>query len=227
MSIADRIAAVRQQIADACERCGRDPSEVALLAVSKTHAGDKVRAAFAAGQRAFGENRVQELVPKAEQLNDLELAWHMIGSLQTNKVGQLLEVPRLELLHSLDRRKLADRLQAGLDERGRDLDVLLQVNATEEVQKHGVTPEDALALAQHIGLKCPRLRLVGLMAMGPLEGDPAPTFARVAALREELRDGSGLELPTLSLGMTGDLVEAIAAGSTMVRVGTGVFGPRE
>jgi pyridoxal phosphate enzyme (YggS family) len=150
----------------------------------------------------------------------------MIGSVQTNKVRDLLQVPGLTLLHSLDRERLADELQRGLAPGGRRLDVLLQIHATDEPTKHGCDPAAAPELLQHVLSGCPMLSVRGLMAMGPLEGDAAPTFARVAALRDELRQHSGLPLPVLSLGMSGDLAAAIAAGSTLVRIGTAVFGAR-
>jgi pyridoxal phosphate enzyme (YggS family) len=150
----------------------------------------------------------------------------VIGSLQTNKVRDLLAVPGLALVHSLDRSKLADELQRECARQGRTLDVLLQVHATDEPTKHGCAPADAQALVEHVRLHCPALTVVGLMAMGPLVGDPAPTFAVVAALRDRLRAATGLPLPILSLGMSGDLEPAVAAGSTMVRVGTAVFGAR-
>ncbi len=225
-SVAERLAAIRQRIDAACQVCGRDPAGVELLAVSKTRGADEVRAAHAVGQRAFGENRVQELGPKALELTDLEgLGWHFIGSVQTNKVRALLEVGGLVLLHSLDRPKLAEKLGEVAAETGRRLDVLLQVNATGEDQKHGVAPADAEELARRV-LRIPQLGLRGLMAMGPLEGPPEPVFATVARLREQLQDALGQVLPVLSLGMTDDLEPAVAAGSTLVRVGTGVFGLR-
>jgi pyridoxal phosphate enzyme (YggS family) len=225
--IVERLAAVREQIAAACAACGRDPAGVDLLAVSKTRPAAAVRAALGAGQRSFGENRVQDLGPKAAELADTEARFHFIGSLQTNKVRQLLQVEALDLLHSVDRPKLVRKLAEGCDELrpGRPLGVLLQIDATGEEQKHGVVPDDALALAREV-VATPQLELHGVMAMGPLEGDPAPVFQAVARLHEELRDALGLPLAVRSLGMTGDLEAAVAAGSTMVRVGTGIFGPR-
>ncbi|HLQ37583.1 MAG TPA: YggS family pyridoxal phosphate-dependent enzyme [Planctomycetota bacterium] len=225
--IAHNLAAVRARLLQLCRSNGRDPDTVALLAVSKTQPAATVRAAHAAGQRRFGENRVQELVAKASELRELaDLRWQLIGSLQTNKVKDLLAVPGLELLHSLDRAKLADELQKECARGGRSLDVLLQIDATGEASKHGVPPAAAAALLAHVRSRCPSLRVQGLMAMGPLAGDPAPVFAAVARLREHLRQVSGLPLPVLSLGMSGDLPQAIAAGSTLVRVGTAVFGTR-
>ena len=227
MTIADRIGAVRAQIAAAAKRCGRSSASVALLAVSKTHPAAAVRAAHAAGQRAFGENRVQELAAKASELADLpDVRWHLIGSLQTNKVRELLAVPNLELVHSLDRVSLADELQRQLARTGRRLGVLLQANVTGEANKHGVAPAAALDLLDKVLHDAPLLAVQGVMAMGPLDGDPVPAFAAAAALRDRLRATSGLPLPVLSLGMSGDLDAAIAAGSTLVRIGTGVFGAR-
>lgn len=232
--VAEGLAAVRRRIAAACERAGRAPDSVGLVAVSKRHPVARIRDALAAGQRDFGENRVQELMGKAPDLAAAAgLRWHMIGSVQTNKVRQLLAVPGLALLHSLDRAGLADALQKELDRRAAaepgaspSLDALLQINATGEAQKHGCRPEDAAALLEHVQRACPRIAVTGLMAMGPLDGDPAPVFERVARLRDELRSRSGAALPVLSLGMSGDLEAAIAAGSTLVRVGTAVFGAR-
>lgn len=222
------LEAVHAAIAEACHRAGRPADAVSLLAVSKTHPAAAVREAWAAGQRAFGENRVQELVAKAALLGDLEgLQWHLIGSLQTNKVRDLLGVPGLVLVHSLDRPRLADELQRQLGSRGARLDVLLQIHATDEPTKHGCEPAAAAALLAHVVNRCPALHVRGLMAMGPLAGDPLPVFRRVVQLRDELRVQSGLPLPVLSLGMSGDLAAAIAAGSTLVRVGTAVFGARD
>ncbi len=226
-AIAAGLAAVRGRIERACERAGRSPSTVDLLAVPKTHPAAAVRAAYAVGQRSFGENRVQELTAKAREVADLaDLRWHQIGSLQTNKVRELLAVPGLELVHSLDRVRLADELQRELVLVGRRLGVLLQIHATDEATKHGCVPADAMALLAHVQARCPRLEVRGVMAMGPLAGEPSPVFARVLALRDELRRTSGLPLPIASLGMSDDLDDAIAMGSTLVRVGTAVFGAR-
>ena len=247
VTTADRLQAVRHAITAACERYGRDPESVQLLAVSKTQPAAAVLEARAAGQLAFGENRVQELVAKASEVErvlaggaaaggtlaaaaEMTAApptWHMIGSLQTNKVNLLLRVARLVLLQSLDREALADALQAALDRRDRRLDALLEVNASGESRKHGVAPAAAAALLRHVVAACPRLRVRGVMAMGPLHGDAAAAFARAAIVRRELEQGSSSPLPVLSLGMTGDMEAAIAAGSTLVRIGTGVFGTRQ
>lgn len=225
--VAQNLARVRARIAAACRQCGRDASSVELLAVSKTWPASAVRAAWTAGQRAFGENRVQELVAKAAGVPDLAgLRWHLIGSLQTNKVRALVAVPGLALLHSLDRVRLADELQRDLAGTGRRLAALLQVHATDEPTKHGVAPAEAPALLAHVRSRCPAIDVVGVMAMGPLSGDPSGAFRRVAALHEDLQQRAGMALPVRSLGMSGDLEAAIAAGSTLVRIGTAVFGAR-
>ncbi len=225
--IAANLAAVRSHIAAVAGAAGRAPDAVQLLAVSKTHPAAAVRAAHAASQRAFGENRVQELAAKANELRDLDgLQWHLIGSLQTNKVRELLAVPGLALVHSLDRARLADELQRELVRQQRRLAVLLQVNASGDANKHGCTVAEAPALLDHVLAQCPSLDVRGLMAMGPLAGDPRPVFDRVVALRDELQVRCGRSLPVVSLGMSGDIEAAIAAGSTLVRIGTAVFGSR-
>ena len=225
--VIQRLAVVRARIDAAVVAAGRSHGAVELLAVSKFHPSSSVRAAHEAGQRAFGENRVQELSLKAFEVADLAgIEWHMIGSLQTNKAKDLLDVPGLAMLHSLDRAKLADELQKELGKRGTKLRALIQVHATGEETKHGCLPEDVRALLAHVRRKCPSIAIEGLMAMGPLEGDPAPTFTLVHALLRDLRTETGLALPVLSMGMSGDLEIAVLHGSTIVRVGTDIFGSR-
>ncbi|MDM0026873.1 YggS family pyridoxal phosphate-dependent enzyme [Variovorax saccharolyticus] len=225
--IGDKLQQVRTRIVTACTAAGRDPASVRLLAVSKTFDAGAVRAAQAAGQRAFGENYVQEGVAKIEALADLraELEWHCIGPLQSNKTRVVAE--HFDWVHSIDRLKIAERLAeqrpAGLP----PLQVCLQVNVDGGANKSGVAPEDALALARAVAA-LPRLRLRGLMVIP----EPAPDFEsqralflRAAAVFEQIR-AAGIELDTLSLGMSADLEAAVAAGSTMVRVGTAIFGQR-
>lgn len=226
MDLTSGLAEVRARIVAACDAAGRDPSTVQLLAVSKRQPLDKLRAVLAAGQRDLGESRVQELAPRAVDLADTEVRWHMIGPLQTNKVRDLVRAPRLAMVQSVDRTKLADALERALVDEGRHLDVLLQLNATREPQKHGFAPGDGLAALRHVIERCPHLRVRGLMAMGQAGGDPTPVFEEVARLRADWEQATGQSLPVLSLGMTADMEPAIAAGSTMVRIGTGVFGAR-
>lgn len=224
-SISTNLQAVRDRIRAAAQACGRGPEEVVLLAVSKTWPAEAVRAAAAAGQRVFGENYVQEGCAKAEGLAELGLEWHFIGPLQSNKTRQV--AMHFDWVHSIDRLKIAERLSAQRDVHRPPLNVCIQVNVSGEASKSGVAPADAAALAQAVaGL--PRLRLRGLMCIPEPTDDPALLAARFGVLGE-LRArlaGEGLALDTLSMGMSHDLEAAIAAGSTMVRVGTAIFGER-
>jgi pyridoxal phosphate enzyme (YggS family) len=225
--IRDNLQQVTARIVTACTAAGRDPASVRLLAVSKTFAPEAVREAHAAGQRAFGENYIQEGVSKIEALGDLraELEWHCIGPLQSNKTRLVAE--QFDWVHSVDRLKIAQRLS---EQRPADLppiQVCLQVNVDGGANKSGVTPEESLKLAQAVAA-LPRLRLRGLMAIPePAAGFDAQRalFLKAAAVFEQIK-AAGIELDTLSLGMSADLEAAIAAGSTMVRVGTAIFGGR-
>jgi len=213
------------RIARAAEAAGRNAAEVRLLAVSKTWPADSVREAAAAGQRAFGENYVQEGAEKVDALAALGLEWHFIGPLQSNKTR--LVANRFAWVHSIDRLKIAERLSAQRDAHLPPLELCIQVNVSGEESKSGVAPAELPALA-HAVAGLPRLRLRGLMAIPEPTSDVALQRARFAALRE-LRDrlnAGGLTLDTLSMGMSDDLEAAIAEGSTMVRVGTAIFGSR-
>lgn len=224
-TISDNIAQVQARILAACERAGRDPASVTLLAVSKTFGAEAVREAAACGQRAFGENYIQEALDKMARLTDLDLQWHCIGPIQSNKTR--LVAAHFDWAHSVDRLKIAERLAAQRPEGATPLQVCLQVNIDGGPNKSGVMPQDALALARAVAA-LPRLRLRGLMTLP----EPAASFEsqlqvhrQAQALFQALRE-AGLPLDTLSMGMTGDLEAAIAAGSTMVRVGTAIFGRR-
>lgn len=213
------------RIARAAEAAGRDVAEVRLLAVSKTWPADSVREAAAAGQRAFGENYVQEGAEKVDALAGLGLEWHFIGPLQSNKTR--LVANRFAWVHSIDRLKIAERLSAQRDAHLPPLEVCIQVNVSGEASKSGVAPGELPELA-HAVAGLPRLRLRGLMAIPEPTSDVALQRARFATLRQ-LRDqlnADGLALDTLSMGMSDDLEAAIAEGSTMVRVGTAIFGSR-
>ena len=224
-TIAARLDAVRARIAAAARKAGRDPADVTLLAVSKTWPAEAVREAAAAGQRAFGENYVQEGVDKAEALRALGLEWHFIGPLQSNKTRPVANA--FDWVHGIDRLKIAERLSAQRDVHLPPLEVCIQVNVSGEASKSGVSPGELPTLA-HAVARLPRLRLRGLMAIPEPTSDVALQRARFATLRE-LRDqlnADGLALDTLSMGMSDDLEAAIAEGSTMVRVGTAIFGSR-
>ena len=196
-----------------------------LLAVSKTWPADSVREAAAAGQRAFGENYVQEGVAKVEALAGLGLEWHFIGPLQSNKTR--LVANSFAWVHSIDRLKIAERLSEQRDVHLPPLEVCIQVNVSGEASKSGVAPDDLPELARAVSA-LPRLRLRGLMAIPEPTSDVALQRARFASLRQlrEQLNAGGLQLDTLSMGMSDDLEAAIAEGSTMVRVGTAIFGGR-
>ena len=224
-TIAARLDAVRARIAAAARHAGRDPADVKLLAVSKTWPAEAVREAAAAGQRAFGENYVQEGVDKVEALRALGLEWHFIGPLQSNKTRPMANA--FDWVHGIDRLKIAERLSAQRDVHLPPLDVCIQVNVSGEDSKSGVAPDEAGALA-HAVAALPRLRLRGLMCIPEPSADEAVLRARFAVLRglhDELR-AAGLALDTLSMGMSHDLEPAIAEGASIVRVGTAIFGER-
>ena len=224
-TIARNLQDVRARIATACQLAGRNVEEVTLLAVSKTFGAEAVRTAAAAGQRAFGENYVQEGIDKIAQLRDLALEWHCIGPLQSNKTRPVAE--HFDWVHTVDRLKIAERLSAQRPEGLAPLNVCIQVNIDGGPTKSGVAPADALALARAVAA-LPGLRLRGLMTIPEF----APDFEAARAVHASARalfdhlNAEGLGLDTLSMGMSDDLEAAIAAGSTMVRIGTAIFGSR-
>ena len=224
-TIEKRLQAVKSRIARACAAAGRDPRDIVLVAVSKTFPADAVRAAHAAGQSDFGENHAQDAVAKIAALGDLDLVWHFIGPVQSNKTRSIAE--HFAWVHSIDRLKIAERLAAQRPEALPPLQACIQVNVSGEATKSGVAPAEAPALARAVAA-LPRLRLRGLMAIPEPTDDPALQRRRFESLRD-LRDrlaADGLALDTLSMGMSDDLEAAIAAGATMVRVGTAIFGAR-
>jgi PLP dependent protein len=227
MSIAQHLEEVRQRIAKASQDASRDASSVTLLAVSKTFPADDVRAAFEAGQRAFGENYVQEGIAKIAALGDLreQIEWHFIGPLQSNKTRVVAE--QFDWVHSIDRLKIAERLSAQRPEGSRALNVCIQVNVSGEESKSGVSPDEAAGLA-HAVAALPGLRLRGLMAIPEPAGSLDQQRVPHARLRELMRAliADGLPLDTLSMGMSADLEAAVMEGATMVRIGTAIFGKR-
>ena len=222
----ENLRAVRARIAAAARAAGRDPASVTLLAVSKTWPAEDVATLAGLGQREFGENRAQELVGKAAALPDLPLRWHFVGQLQRNKAAAVAEVGAT--VHSVDRLPLAAALARAGEGAGRPVDVLLQVDlggpAGRQAARGGAQPPDVPSLADAVA-ELPGLRLRGLMAVTPRDGDPRTAFVRLAALADRVR-GDHPEATELSAGMSGDLEPAIAAGATMVRVGTALFGRR-
>jgi pyridoxal phosphate enzyme (YggS family) len=218
---------VHSRIALACTAAGRAVDSVTLLAVSKTQSPDAVRAAFAAGQRAFGENYVQEALDKITTLADLrrQIEWHLIGPLQSNKTRPVAEA--FDWVHSVDRLKIAQRLSEQRPAGMAPLQLCLQVNISGEASKSGLAPDEVPAVA-HAVAALPRVRLRGLMAIPEPAGDDAAQRAPHRALHALLATltAQGLALDTLSMGMSADLEAAIAEGATMVRVGTAIFGSR-
>ena len=224
-SISERLQAVRAGIDAAAISAGRDPQQVHLLAVSKAHPATAIREAFAAGQRRFGENYLQEALDKQMQLGDLAIEWHFIGPIQSNKTQPIAR--HFDWAHSVDRLKIAQRLSMARPDHLPPLQICLQVNVSKEETKSGLAAEEAAELA-HAVSALPHLQLRGLMAI------PAPTsdvdlqrahFRQVRELFESLQQ-QGLMLDTLSIGMSDDYPAAIAEGSTMVRIGSAIFGPR-
>ena len=226
--IADNLQAVHARIERAAQAARRSPDSIRLLAVSKTFPAEDVRAAFAVGQRAFGENYVQESLAKIEALADLrtQLEWHFIGPLQSNKTRPVAE--HFDWVHSVDRLKIAQRLSEQRPDALPPLNVCLQVNVSGEASKSGVAPAEAPALARAIAA-LPRLRLRGLMSIpepaDDLQAQREP-HRLLRALFDALR-ADGIALDTISMGMSGDLEAAVLEGATMVRIGTAIFGKRD
>lgn len=222
-TIADNLQAVKARIGRAADAARRDPAEVTLLAVSKTHSAARVREAQLAGQGAFGENYVQEALEKIDALppHTPGLEWHLIGPLQSNKTRLVAE--RFHWVQTVASEKIARRLSEQRPAGAAPLNVLVQVNISAEATKGGVAPDEVAALARTVSAM-QNLRLRGLMAI-PEPGAPRERYREVRALFDALR--SELRFDTLSMGMSDDLEVAIAEGATMVRVGTAIFGPRQ
>jgi pyridoxal phosphate enzyme (YggS family) len=223
-----RLADVRARIARAADRAGRDPASIRLVAVSKTFSADHVRALAEAGQIDFGENKVQEAIPKIELTAPLGLRWHLIGHLQSNKVRRAAGV--FDVVHSIDAVAILDRLNDAARQAGREIDALVQVDLAREPTKHGA-PVDALEplFARAGGLD--RVHLIGLMLLPPASDDPErarPYFRELRQLRDRLA-ATGVAAPLLaelSMGMSHDFEAAVEEGATLVRVGTAIFGSR-
>ncbi|UIN29487.1 YggS family pyridoxal phosphate-dependent enzyme [Microbacterium binotii] len=222
-TLASRLASIDERIADAARAAGRDATDITRIVVTKFHPASLVRELHALGVREVGENRQQELSTKREETSDLlDLVWHFIGQAQTNKARAIRDAA--SAVHTIDRARLADALQRAGGEGDAPLDVLVQVNLTDDPGRGGVAPGDLEALVEHV-LGCDTLRLRGVMAVAPLDEEPAAAFARVAEYAARVRR---LEPAAswISAGMTGDFVEAIAAGATHLRIGSAITGPR-
>ncbi|HEY9287250.1 MAG TPA: YggS family pyridoxal phosphate-dependent enzyme [Candidatus Dormibacteraeota bacterium] len=217
------LAAVHAQVRMAAERVGRSPDEVAIVAVTKTFPVERVREAMSLGLRAFGENRVQEAISKIDEIGTTDASWHLIGHLQSNKV-RFIE-GRFAMVQSIDRVGLVDALDRRLEQ---TLDVLVEVNVAGEAQKTGAAPSDVVAIVEAIE-RAAHLRLQGLMTIAPMVPDASavrPVFRQLRQIRDETGNRLGRALAVLSMGMTGDYAVAIEEGSTMLRLGRALFGPR-
>ena len=228
MPIADRLAGIRERIAAAARSAGRDPSSIRLVAVSKTFPIEAIREAYAAGQRDFGENRVQEALQKMSTGADLPIRWHLLGHLQTNKARKA--GPAFSTIHSIDSVELLQKIDAAAAESGRTPELLVQVDLAGEATKFGVPPAEAGRVFEAAS-RCTAARITGLMTLPPVPESPEdarPWFRRL----RELRDGwvaAGIPAPMLaelSMGMSADFDVAILEGATIVRVGTAIFGSR-
>ncbi|HIS47551.1 MAG TPA: YggS family pyridoxal phosphate-dependent enzyme [Candidatus Scybalocola faecigallinarum] len=225
--IAQNIKIVRDNIEKACSRCGRDPKEVTLIAVSKTKPVEDVRAAMAAGMEYFGENKVQELTMKMDTITE-PLHWNMIGHLQKNKVKYI--VGRAELIHSVDSLDLAQKIQSEAAKKNAVANILLEVNVSGEESKFGIRPEQLEDLVRQIAV-LPNVHIKGLMTVAPFTEDPEENrqyFRNLRNLAVDIKSKNidNVTMSVLSMGMTGDYMVAIEEGATMVRVGTGIFGER-
>jgi pyridoxal phosphate enzyme (YggS family) len=226
--IAENLKILRSRIEQTCRRCGRRPEDVRVVAVSKTFPAEMIRAALAEGQMDFGENYVQELKVKREELGEQKIRWHFIGHLQSNKVKHIIEYAHL--IHSVDGIALGREIDKQAERCGRRQDILVEVRTTGESTKFGVQPENAIALMQDLA-RLPHLRVCGLMTMGPFSGEPddaRPSFRRLRELSRDI-DAAGVDgitMNCLSMGMTNDFEVAIEEGATIVRIGTAIFGNR-
>ena len=227
--IADNAQQVRERVRKACERSGRDPQGVRLIAVSKTFDVARVREVLEAGISDIGENFVQELRDKRAELNNPDIRWHFVGHLQSNKVKYIADF--ISLIHSTDHRSVAEEIDKRGARIGRLIDVLVEVNTTGERTKFGVLPESTIEFVKSLA-HLRNLRVRGLMTMGPFLPDPEdsrPAFRTLREFRDEVRNAGieNVEMTELSMGMTNDFEVAIEEGATMVRIGTAIFGPRK
>lgn len=221
--LAQRLADVDARIGEAARVAGRDPGELTRIVVTKFHPASLVRALHALGVRDVGENRQQELTAKSGETAELpDLTWHFIGQAQTNKARAIRRAAHA--VHSVDRERLVDALEAAAEPGDPVLDVLVQINLTDDPARGGVAPAGVEALAEHV-LRTSTLRLRGVMAVAPLDEAPAPAFERLARLAERVRSVAP-DATWISAGMTADFAEAIACGATHLRIGSAITGPR-
>ena len=224
--IGEILADVKAKIEAACKRAGRNPDDVEIIAVTKTHGAEVVKEAWDAGLRIVGENKVQEAAWK-KPASATGPMWHLIGHLQSNKVRKALEL--FDFFHSVDSAALADRMNAIAEDMGASPHILLEVNVSGEKSKSGMKPEEVRDVLAHIAEECPRITVEGLMTMAPFSENPEdarPYFRRLRELRDAMEKELGIGLPRLSMGMSGDYEVAVEEGATWVRLGTVLFGER-
>jgi pyridoxal phosphate enzyme (YggS family) len=226
--VAENVEIIKNRIREVCLGCGRKPEDVLLLGVSKTFGIEKVREAVSAGLFDIGENYTLELREKRDGLNDDRVRWHFIGHLQTNKVKYIAEY--IHLIHSVDNERVAEEIQRRAERIGRHIDVLVEVHTTDEATKFGVPPQKVLELLKRIS-SFDRLKVQGLMTMGPFSDDPEdsrPSFRQLADLGKRITNEGidNVAMKQLSMGMSHDFEVAVEEGATIVRIGTGIFGER-
>ena len=223
----DNFDCVEKKVTEACKRAGRDRSEVTLIAVSKTKPVDMLREVYDAGARDFGENKVQEICEKYDQLPS-DIKWHMIGHLQRNKVRQVID--KAAMIHSVDSYRLAQEISVQAQKKGLTIPILIEVNIAGEESKFGISAEDTIQLVEEISM-LPNLKIMGLMTIAPYVVDAEENrlyFRQIKQLSVDIKNKNidNVTMDVLSMGMTGDYEVAIEEGATMVRVGTGIFGAR-
>jgi pyridoxal phosphate enzyme (YggS family) len=225
-NIVQNLDRVQELLRKTALKCGRDPATIRLLAVSKTFPASVVDRAARAGQRSFGENRIQEAISKIPAVETEGLEWHLVGHLQSNKARKAVEI--FDVIETIDSLKIARRISRCCEELKKEIEVLIQVNIGGERQKSGFAPSEVMAAVKEVE-KLPVLRLTGLMTIPPLASEPEesrPFFKRMSSLLEEINAGQSVHLTELSMGMSGDYLVAIEEGATIVRLGTSIFGPR-
>ena len=227
--LADNLKEVQENIRKACEKSHRNPNEVTLIAVSKTKPVETLQEAYDAGARFFGENKVQEITAKYPELPK-DIHWHMIGHLQTNKVKYIID--KVCMIHSVESLHLAKEINKRAEQHGITMDILIEVNTAQDENKFGVAPEDTEALIRQILGECPSIRIRGLMTIAPYRENPEdvrPFFRRTKELYDEMAkiESPNLDFKYLSMGMSNDRVIAEEEGSTIIRVGSAIFGARD
>lgn len=225
--LADKLASVQKNIQDACKRSGRSPKDVTLVAVSKTKPVSMLKEAYDAGQRIFGENKVQEITDKYDQMPS-DVQWHMIGHLQRNKVKYIID--KAAMIHSVDSLRLAETIEQEAAKKNLYMPILIEVNVAEEESKFGLKIDEVLPFTEQISA-FPHLKIKGLMTIAPFVDDPEENrdvFRKLKKLSVDIaaKNINNVSMSVLSMGMTNDYQVAIEEGSTMVRVGTGIFGER-